>query len=189
MMRYALAVAGTMLLVVSSSPSSEELPPLGPGSMAPLPPMRFQAFPAATRVSTSILATKSPGACTQDHHRCRAVLRPYSGTAGRNLRLSYRSDHGDQGARRSMLFTEGYLNTDFQFLIKKGAPKVTKLADLKGKTISVNKGSVYDLWARELERKIGWKVNRSARRPTPCRPCWPAGPMPTLPAIPSLHGR
>jgi hypothetical protein len=40
----------------------------------------------------------------------------------------------------SMLFTEGYLNTDFQFLIKKGSPKVVKLEDLKGKTISVNKG-------------------------------------------------
>jgi len=58
----------------------------------------------------------------------------------------------------NMLFTEGYLNTDFQFLIKKGAPKVDKLEDLKGKTVSVNKGSAYDSWARELEPKIGWKV-------------------------------
>jgi polar amino acid transport system substrate-binding protein len=30
----------------------------------------------------------------------------------------------------NMLFTEGYLNTDFQFLIKKGAPKIEKLEDL-----------------------------------------------------------
>jgi polar amino acid transport system substrate-binding protein len=58
----------------------------------------------------------------------------------------------------SMLFTEGYLNTDFQFLIKKGSPRVAKLEDLKGKTISVNKGSAYDSWARELEGKIGWTV-------------------------------
>ena len=58
----------------------------------------------------------------------------------------------------NMLFTEGYLNTDFQFLIKKGAPKVEKLEDLKGKTVSVNKGSAYDSWARGLEEKIGWKV-------------------------------
>ena len=58
----------------------------------------------------------------------------------------------------NLLFTEGYLNTDFQFLIKKGAPKIDKLEDLKGKTISVNKGSAYDSWARELEGKIGWKV-------------------------------
>jgi polar amino acid transport system substrate-binding protein len=58
----------------------------------------------------------------------------------------------------NLLFTEGYLNTDFQFLIKKGAPKIDKLEDLKGKTISVNKGSAYDSWGRELEDKIGWKV-------------------------------
>ena len=58
----------------------------------------------------------------------------------------------------NMLFTEGYLNTDFQFLIKKGSAKVVKLEDLKGKTVSVNKGSAYDAWARGLEGKIGWKV-------------------------------
>src|SRR5947207_909103 len=58
----------------------------------------------------------------------------------------------------NMLFTEGYLNTDFQFLIKKGAPKVEKLEDLKGKIVSVNKGSAYDSWARDLEGKVGWKV-------------------------------
>jgi polar amino acid transport system substrate-binding protein len=58
----------------------------------------------------------------------------------------------------NMLFTEGYLNTDFQFLIKKGRPKVEKLEDLKGKIVSVNKGSAYDSWARDLEAKIGWKI-------------------------------
>ena len=63
-----------------------------------------------------------------------------------------------QERAENMLFTEGYLNTDFQFLIKKGAPKVEKLEDLKGKTVSVNKGSAYDSWARGLEEKIGWKV-------------------------------
>jgi polar amino acid transport system substrate-binding protein len=58
----------------------------------------------------------------------------------------------------NMLFTEGYLNTDFQFLIKKGSPKVDKLEDLKGKTIAVNKGSVYESWAHGLDDKIGWTV-------------------------------
>ncbi len=56
------------------------------------------------------------------------------------------------------LFTEGYLNTDFQFLIKKGAADVKDLKDFKGKTISVNKGSAYDSWARGLEGELGWKV-------------------------------
>lgn len=58
----------------------------------------------------------------------------------------------------NLLFTEGYLNTDFQFITKKGAPDITKLEDLKGKVIAVNKGSAYDSWARSLEDKIGWKV-------------------------------
>jgi len=58
----------------------------------------------------------------------------------------------------SMLFTEGYLNTDFQFITKRDAPDITRLEDLKGKVISVNKGSAYDSWARGLEDKIGWKV-------------------------------
>ncbi|WP_292887084.1 transporter substrate-binding domain-containing protein [Nisaea sp.] len=59
---------------------------------------------------------------------------------------------------KSMLFTEGYINTDFQFVIKKGGPKITKLEDFKGKVIAVNKGAVYDKWARDLESQIGWTV-------------------------------
>ena len=59
---------------------------------------------------------------------------------------------------KSMLFSEGYLNTDFQFLVKKGAPAVTDLAGFKGKVIAVNKGSAYDQWARGLESEVGWKV-------------------------------
>lgn len=58
----------------------------------------------------------------------------------------------------NLLFTEGYLNTDFQFLIKKGAPKIQKPEDLKGKVVSVNKGSAYDSWARGLEAQVGWRV-------------------------------
>ncbi|MGC1441535.1 MAG: transporter substrate-binding domain-containing protein, partial [Burkholderiaceae bacterium] len=58
----------------------------------------------------------------------------------------------------NLLFTEGYLNTDFQFVVKKGAPAVTKIEDFKDKVISVNKGSAYDKWARAEAGKIGWKV-------------------------------
>jgi polar amino acid transport system substrate-binding protein len=56
------------------------------------------------------------------------------------------------------LFTEGYLNTDFQFVTKKGEPEVKDMKQLKDKVISVNKGSAYDSWARGLEAEIGWKV-------------------------------
>jgi polar amino acid transport system substrate-binding protein len=56
------------------------------------------------------------------------------------------------------LFTEGYLNTDYQFLTKKGEPPITDLKQLKGKVVSVNKGAIYDSWARGLEAEIGWTV-------------------------------
>src|SRR5262245_58949947 len=56
------------------------------------------------------------------------------------------------------IFTEGYLNTDYQFLTKKGELAITDLKQFKGKVISVNKGSAYDSWARGLEGEIGWKV-------------------------------
>jgi polar amino acid transport system substrate-binding protein len=58
----------------------------------------------------------------------------------------------------NLLFTEGYLNTDFQFVVKKDTPDITKLEEFKGKVISVNKGSAYDSWARDLAEKIGWTV-------------------------------
>jgi polar amino acid transport system substrate-binding protein len=58
----------------------------------------------------------------------------------------------------NLLFTEGYLNTDFQFVVRKDAPEITKLDDFKGKVIAVNKGSAYDSWGRDLAEKIGWSI-------------------------------
>jgi polar amino acid transport system substrate-binding protein len=58
----------------------------------------------------------------------------------------------------NLLFPEGYLNTDFQFLVRRDAPDIKDLAELRGKVVAVNRGSAYDTWARGLEEKIGWKV-------------------------------
>jgi len=59
---------------------------------------------------------------------------------------------------KTLLFTEGYLNTDYQFVVKQGTPEIEELEGFAGKTIAVNKGSAYDKWARDLADEIGWTV-------------------------------
>ena len=46
----------------------------------------------------------------------------------------------------NLLFTEGYLWTELQFGIRRGAPPIRSDEDLRGKTISVNKGTPYEQW-------------------------------------------
>jgi len=59
---------------------------------------------------------------------------------------------------QSMIFTEGYLNTDHQFISKADGPTLDSLESLRGKIISVNKGATYDAWAREQASRTGWIV-------------------------------
>lgn len=60
---------------------------------------------------------------------------------------------------KSLLFTEGYLDTDYTFLGTKAAAPIEKLEDLKGKTLAVNKGSNYEGWARDNAAKYGFKFD------------------------------
>lgn len=57
----------------------------------------------------------------------------------------------------NLLFSEGYLNTYYQFLVPAGKPDLKALTDLKGKTISSNKGSAYDKWLIDNAEKYGFK--------------------------------
>ena len=57
-----------------------------------------------------------------------------------------------------MLFSEGYLETDYQFVMSNQRTGDQRLEDLKGKVISVNKGSNYEMWCRENEAKYGHKT-------------------------------
>ncbi len=59
---------------------------------------------------------------------------------------------------QNLLFSEGYLNTYYQFVVPAKSGDVNALEQLKGKTISVNKGSAYDKWLLENAGKYGWKV-------------------------------
>lgn len=58
----------------------------------------------------------------------------------------------------NLLFSEGYLNTDYMFVVANDAPEIDSLDGFKGQVIAVNKGSVYDSWARELAGEMGWTV-------------------------------
>ena len=58
----------------------------------------------------------------------------------------------------AMLFSEGYLDTDYQFVVPAGTEEITDLAQLEGKVVAVNKGSAYDSWARENAEEYGWTV-------------------------------
>lgn len=59
----------------------------------------------------------------------------------------------------SLLFTEGYMYTGLQFAIRRGSPPLTSLDELHGKAISVNKGSIYDTWARNNVEKYGFTID------------------------------
>lgn len=58
----------------------------------------------------------------------------------------------------AMLFTSGYLWTAFQFGIKKGSAPIKSWADLKGKAVSVNKGTPYETLAKAEGEKNGFTV-------------------------------
>lgn len=58
----------------------------------------------------------------------------------------------------NMLFTSGYLWTAFQFGIKKGSAPIKGWADLKGKVVSVNKGTPYETMSKEMGIRNGFTV-------------------------------
>lgn len=60
---------------------------------------------------------------------------------------------------KNMWFSEGYLNTDYSFVVAANTPSFDSLDALKGKTIALNKGSVYEAWARENADKYGFKYD------------------------------
>lgn len=50
---------------------------------------------------------------------------------------------------QEVLFVEGYLDTDYTFLVRNDAPEIESLDDIRGQAIAVNNGSVYDVWATD----------------------------------------
>ena len=158
MRRHAFAGAAAVLLLAAASASAEE-PPLRTAVDGTFAPHAMLSLSGGYEGFNIDLANEI---AKRLHRRITIDAAQYSGLlpalqAGTYDFIAAPTTVTKERAE-NLLFTEGYLNTDFQFLIKKGAPKVEKLEDLKGKVVAVNKGSAYDSWARDLEPKIGWKV-------------------------------
>lgn len=59
---------------------------------------------------------------------------------------------------KTVLFTEGYLDNNFTLVVKKDRKDVTGLESLRGKTITVNRGSGPEEWARANQQKYGFEI-------------------------------
>lgn len=57
---------------------------------------------------------------------------------------------------KAMLFSEGYMETDYMFLQRKDDKDIKSLEDLKGKKVTVNKGSAYETWVKANADKYGF---------------------------------
>ena len=65
----------------------------------------------------------------------------------------------------SMIFTAGYLWTAYQFGIKKGSAPIKDWSDLKGKVVSVNKGTPYETLSKAEGAKHGFTVQAYDTQP------------------------
>ncbi len=58
----------------------------------------------------------------------------------------------------NLLFSEGFMDTNFSFVVPAGTEAMEGLEAFKGKTISVNKGSAYESFLNDKAEEYGWEV-------------------------------
>lgn len=58
----------------------------------------------------------------------------------------------------NLLFSEGFMDTNFAFVVPAGTEAASGLDAFKGKTIAANKGSVYESWLTDKSEEFGWSV-------------------------------
>lgn len=59
-----------------------------------------------------------------------------------------------------LLFTQGYGDATYQFVIRKNGPQVNTPEDLRKKVVAVNKGNLFDKWLSARQDQFGWTINR-----------------------------
>jgi polar amino acid transport system substrate-binding protein len=64
-----------------------------------------------------------------------------------------------------MIFTAGYIWTAYQFGIKRGSKPIKGWADLKGKVVSVNKGTPYETLSKKMGEQYGFGVQAYDTQP------------------------
>src|SRR6476646_4399441 len=137
MIRSVLSMTGILLLAMSAA--AQELPPLRTAVDGTFAPHAFPSMSGGYEGFNIDLANEIARRLKRtiiiDAAQCSGLVPALQ--AGTYDLLSAPTTVTKERAE-NMLFTEGYLNTDFQFLIRKGTPKITKHEDLKGKTVSVN---------------------------------------------------
>jgi len=94
---------------------------------------------------------------------------PYSGIfaamdAGRiDFIIAPTTSNKDRASK--VLVSEGYLNNDFRFIVKKGGLKINSLEDLRGKKIAVNRGNSNDVWLTKRQSEYGYEIIRFGSNP------------------------
>ncbi len=58
----------------------------------------------------------------------------------------------------ALLFTEGYLNSQYSFVVKKSAADIKSIEELKGKVVAVNKGNPLERWLQANQDKYGYLI-------------------------------
>jgi len=157
-MRKTFALAGLATLAFAASASAETI---RAASDVGLPPFSFTGPEGAFEgmdIDIAKALSKQMGA------QIEVIDQPWSTTypglnAGKfDIVLSPATVSAERA--KAMLFAEPYGDAVYGFLVPANAPEVKSLDDLRGKTLAVNKGNLFDRYLSRNQAQYGWTINR-----------------------------
>jgi polar amino acid transport system substrate-binding protein len=156
-----LRCAALIVAAVAANPFTAFAEPITAASDVGLPPFAFSGDDGKFRgIDMDIAAALSE----QIGAKIEVIDQPWSTTyPGLNAKkfdivLSPATVSAERA--KAMLFVEPYGDAIYGFLTKKSGPKIAAIDDLRGKTIAVNKGNLFDRWLTQRQAEYGWTVNR-----------------------------